>query len=382
MKHNIPNHFSYDFKLNLDKFPAKKSDRIALKLLIPGLLSALLLITIGIYELIKGQNPYDDKLVAEVIAPWFSLAFFDLVMILLGGWIIFALFSNYLRYKKVFCDGKKITMIYRNPQGRKTTIKEAIKKYQGVRFRVEFFQYGFITKNKYIIELFHDDFDKVAPLYISTSSKDIRNLWEYYARKLKLPQIIMTDEGFVKRDVKDIGKSLQQLDAENNIKYNFDFNAPLPSSISWVRKRDKSVIKNRKIRWDGYNILLLALCAIILTVFAVAYKTIILSPFKIGITLISCLMILYIVAKSLTKDKLVIKPRKIVIVHKTFFLSRKKDELMKDDIESIDVTLNPVSSRYFITIVGKDKTLIFGKKLPVDDLRWIKGFLMHDILKK
>ena len=91
---------------------------------------------------------------------------------------------------------------------------------------------------------------------------------------------------------------------------------------------------------------------------------------------------IFSVLKSLTKDKLVIKPKKIVIVHKTFFMSRKKYEIMKNEIETIEVAFNPVSERYFIAIIGCGKTVVFGKKLPVQDLQWIKKYLINDIIKK
>lgn len=380
MSHNAPDHFSYNFELNLEKIPAKRADRIALNLLLPGMLAAFFLIALGFYELVNGLNP--DKETLAIIHPWFNLTVFDLVLIGLGFWIIIMLPMSYFRYKKVFFDGKKITMIYRSPNGAKTTVKEALKKYQGVRLRIEFFQFGFINKNKYIIELYHNDPDKVAPLYISTKDKNIRQRWEYYARKLNLPAIIMTDEGLLAREIKDIGKPLQVLHQEGLIKNDFDFKAPLPNSISWVRKRDKSIIKNRQLKWDGYDLLVWLLIGIGLLFLIINYNAIRHSvPEIIGSVLLLAVMG-FAAFKSFTKDKLVIKPKKLVIVHKTFCLSRKNSEIMKDEIEMVDVAFNPLSERYFVSIVGGGKTLIFGKKLPIEDLRWVKRFLINDIIKK
>ena len=61
--------------------------------------------------------------------------------------------------------------------------------------------------------------------------------------------------------------------------------------------------------------------------------------------------------------------------------SRKKDELRKDKIEAIDVTFNPATERYFVAIASDEKTLVFGKKLPIDDLRWVKKFLINEVIK-
>jgi len=330
----------------------------------------------------KGSRPQDNSMVNDIIPAWFNITFFDCVMILLGIWIIITLLMNYFHYKKVFFDGKKVTMIYRSPFGAKTTVKENIKKYKGVRFRIEFFQFGFINKNKYIIELFHDDSEKIAPLYISTKEKNIRNVWEYYARQLNLPTVIDTDEGAIIREIKDIGKSLHELHEDGLLKNEFDFKEPLPATIAWVRKKDKSVIKNRKIRIDGYNVLVWFFVAVGALFLLTCYETILQRPVMIVFSLALLVIMIFAILKSLTKDKLVIKPKKIVIVHKTFFLSRKKYEIMKDEIETIDVAFNPVSERYFIAIIGCGKTVVFGKKLPIEDLRWIKKFLINDIVKK
>ena len=116
-----------------------------------------------------------------------------------------------------------------------------------MRFRIEFFQFGFLNKNKYIIELYHKNKNKIAPLYISTSDKKIRKMWEYYAKGLNLPALIMTDEGMVTRKVEDLDKSLRDLAQDGLIESKYDDRTPLPPSLALVRKRDKTVIKSRTL---------------------------------------------------------------------------------------------------------------------------------------
>lgn len=82
------------------------------------------------------------------------------------------------------------------------------------------------------------------------------------------------------------------------------------------------------------------------------------------------------------KDKIVIKPHKIIIVHKFMLFSRKNNELIKDDIESIDVAFTPATERYFVAISSDNKTMVFGKKLPIEDLRWVRQFLINDVVSK
>ena len=382
MKYNVPDHFSYNFELNLDKIPTKQPDRIAFKVLFPGILAAFFLIIIGIYELMSGSRPAEGSELAEKVPFWFNLTFFDFLIIFLGAWIIVKSFLTYFHYKKVFFDGKKITLIYRTPFGAKTTIKESLKKYVGVNFRVEFFQYGFITKNKYIIELYHQDADKIVPLYISTSGRNIRKIWADYAKKLQLNQLMLTDDGLVIRENKNIGKSIETLYKEKVIKDTFNLKKPLPSSIAWVRKADKSIIKSRKIRWDAYNFMFCV--GIVLTSLLLLINLKFLFQ-NTATTLFTCgllLFIAFLVLRLFTKDKIVIKPNKIIIIHKTFIFSRKKYEVSKEDIEAIDVAFSPVSERNFLAIIGREKTLVFGKKLPAKDLDWIREFLIHDIVKK
>ena len=378
MNYNVPDHFSYQFMLNLAKTPSKCADRISLKILFPGLIAALFLIMLGCYELLNGARPENDTL-----SPfWFNLTFFDSILILLGVWIICSLLLHYFRYKKVFFDGKKITMIYRSPFGSKTTVKESIKKYIGVRFRVEFFQFGFLNKNKYIIELYSDNLDKIAPLYISTKGHNIRKIWEEYARTLNLPQVITTDSGVAIRETKDLGKSLIQLHKEGSLKNEFDIKESIPTDITWVHKSDKEVIKNRKIHWDWYNILTLIGCVFCFLLFLAflpdAFRHISMLLLDASLFILTCLFII----RLFTKDKLIVKPHKLVIVHKTFMFSRKKYDVLKEDIQAVDIAYSPVAERYFLAIIGGDKTLVFGRRLSPETLRWIRDFVVNEIIKK
>ena len=65
----------------------------------------------------------------------------------------------------------------------------------------------------------------------------------------------MTDEGMAVRKVEDLDKSLRELAAQGLVENHYNSRAPLPPSLALVRKRDKTVIKTRKIIWDAYNII-------------------------------------------------------------------------------------------------------------------------------
>ncbi|MGN0914204.1 MAG: hypothetical protein ACI4OW_04845 [Alphaproteobacteria bacterium] len=389
---NAPDHFSHSYELKVDHRPTQKSDRIALRILYPGLLLGMALVILGVYEFfygfpakinIFGENVTDEPVYESLINPYF----FDAVVTLLGLGIIISLIFSYIRYKKVALDDKgNVIVVHRPVFGEKKTYKDKIKNYEGVRLRIEFFQFGMLNKNKYIIELYHKNSFKTIPLYISTSGKYIRKKWEYYARMLNMPTLIMTDEGMVSRDIEDLNKSIKEMAEKWHLANQFDDRAPLPPTIAYVRKADKTVIKARKIRWDAYNLIMWFCIFVLGSAFIMALTSYlnqeqernpwVLSGYAAGI-----LFVLALVYSLFRKDKIVIKREKIIIVHKFMLFSRKKDELRKDKIEAIDVTFNPATERYFVAIASDEKTLVFGKKLPIDDLRWVKKFLINEVIK-
>ena len=93
------------------------------------------------------------------------------------------------------------------------------------------------------------------------------------------------------------------------------------------------------------------------------------------------LLIAAALAMLFRREKLVIKKYKIVNVHKFMNYSRKKDEIAKTDIEAVDVAVNPATGRHYVAIISGAKTIIFGKKLPIEDLRWLKNFLLYEFSK-
>lgn len=389
-----PNHYSHSYQLSLEKLPTKKSDRIAMHILYPGLIFGAILIFLGIYELLNGlshsRTDFDALLEnggETIYQPFMSPTFFDIVIIFVGLGIVLSLFFSYIRYKKIFFDGQNVQIIYRPIFGAKKVYKEPLKNYEGVRFRIEFFQFGFLTKNKYIIELHHKNPVKTAPLYISTKDKNIRKIWEYYSKKLNKPAIVMTDEGIVSRKVEDLDKPLKQLVDEGININQYDDREPLPPTIAVVRKRDKTVIKARKIFWDAYNIIAW-MCLILfggLLLFAsFNYETIrtrFTTEFIMAVYVVGIFIIAISIFALFRKDKIIIKRDKIVIVHKFMLFSRKNNEIKKAMIEAVNVTVNPCTGRYFLAIVSDDRTAIFGKKIPIEDLRWVKKFLINEVVR-
>ena len=210
-------HYSHCFALKIDQLPTKNSDRIALRILYPGMLFGLLLAALGVFDLFSAYLPDEKSALSfsqQGVDTWFSPIFFDLVIFAVGIGIVFKLFAGYLCYRKIFFDGTNITIVDRAFGGKKTTYKEKLENYEGVQLRIEFFQFGFWNRNRYIIELRHKNLHKVAPLYISMNGRNIRKIWKDYAKKLNLPAIVFKNGDITKIDIEDLDKPLQTLAKE------------------------------------------------------------------------------------------------------------------------------------------------------------------------
>ena len=389
MHHNVPTHLSNRLELNYKKRDAFLTDRANLKLLLPGIVFGFLLFLLGIYEwnnVFRGGTeiipPSETVTYHSVFAVWF----FDLCFAVVGIGMVVTNILLYIRYNKYKFIGKKVTIIKRPILRDKLILQEDLKNYTGVRFRVEFLQSGFLTQNRYIVELYHPNPEKIVPLYLSTSAKGVRKKWKDYARAFKLPAMIDTDSGLKKIEIKNLNKSVAQLYKMGLLKDEYDQYDPLPDTISFVRKKDKMVLKVRKILWDAYNLLAwlaIALIAAIVLMIAAnpeVFKEVF-SSTMYSMIIAGILIIVVALQILFRKEKLVIKKHKIVNTHKYMLFSTKHNEIMKKDIEAIEVTQNPSTGRCFVSIISEDNTITFGAKMSIKDLQWIKRFLIHEIIR-
>lgn len=389
--HNIiPCHLSNKLEFNYKKREAFLTDRASLKFLLPGIVFGFLLFLLGVYEWFNVfENGGEELIPAGEIPdyrPVLAVWFFDLCFALVGIGMVVTNILLYIRYNKYKFVGKKVTIIKRPIFHDRLVCQEDLKNYTGVRFRVDFLQSGFLTQNRYVIELYHPNPEKIVPLYLSTSAKGVRKKWKEYAKQFKLPILIDTDEGMKSIELKNINKSVSQLYKLGIIKDTYDAYDPLPAAICFVRKKDKMVLKVRKILWDAYNILawlaILLIGAIVLMIlthletFKSTFAPTMYSMMVVGILIIAiALQILF------RKEKLVIKKHKIVNTHKYMLFSTKHNEILKKDIEAIEVTENPATGRFFVSIISDDNTITFGAKMAIKDLQWIKRFLIHEIVR-
>lgn len=390
MNNIVPSHLSNKLELNYKKRNSFLTDRANLKLLLPGIVFGFLLFLLGIYEWLNAFESGGEEIIpaADIPAyhPFLAVWFFDLCFVVVGLGMVITNIMLYIRYNKYKFNGKKVTIIKRPILRDKVILQEDLQNYTGVRFRVEFLQSGFLTQNRYVVELYHPNPEKIVPLYLSTSARGVRKKWKEYARLFKLPALINTDKGLKVIDLKNLNKSIGELYKLKLITDDYDDYDNLPAAISFARKKDKMVLKVRKVVWDAYN--LLAWLAIILIGAIVLMVLTNLDTFKqvfastlYSMSIIGIVIIVVAIQILFRKEKLVIKKQKIVNTHKYMLFSTKHNEIMKKDIEAIEVTENPATGRYFVSIISDDNTITFGTKMAIEDLQWIKKFLIHEIVK-
>lgn len=103
--------------------------------------------------------------------------------------------------------------------GKKIYWREFLNKYKGVLYRSEYHSGGKNSSSYtlYIVELYHDNKDRIVTLYESRSKQGIREKWENYARVLGLSALEKVEGKIVSRDVEDLDKSVADLVKEDKI---------------------------------------------------------------------------------------------------------------------------------------------------------------------
>ena len=394
MEFIAPDHYSYKFKFNIEKLPAVYTDKISLKLSLCGIFSGLLFVALGLFELVSyfmnlSNENYDfgtPSLMTEKELFLFRYSF-DSFILLFGLIIVSLSVAALLRKKIIFFDGDNIKITHKPLFGEEKIETEALYNYLGVLLKVEYYQFGLINRNRYIIELYHKEKNKKVPLYISTSGQDVRKIWEYYAEKLKMPALFMTDHGLVSRHHSELDKTLKSMSKRWQLDtvYNEEDNAP--GSLKYSVKSDRVILKEKRLFFDVYSvlsILAVALLSVLLIYSCLNYDVI---TEHIGLGWFVCLLVSGILTAVFSfisifcKDVLIINKHDLILGHNLTFLRMDIEFIPKDEIESVDIGHNPITDRYYLSITSRDKSMIFGKNMPIEDLRWIRGCLIREIVK-
>lgn len=377
---HVPDHFSSHLKFNLKKFPARVTDRSSCVKATLGLIFGALLLGLGFFEFlsfIKAEKHVEVSLLTVEI--------FSFIIILLGLGLIAGSVFSLNRYKHIFFDGKDFRITYAPTFGIKHHITESLDNYIGVRLRVLFIQTGLFNRNRYIIDLYHRDCDKIIPLYISTNNKNIRRIWEDYAKMLKMPALSVGDRGLVQREYTDLDKSLQELAACGKLPFIAGGKFPAPETLDIEEQKNATIIRPVGVYWDIFSSLFLfiAISAIFLLIAGGVYLSILGTaiPFKYwaaGVFLL--FIVIYYLTRLFRSYQLEISSQAVTITETLFNAPRKKDAISVKKIENIELSYNPTIDRYSLAVISDDHIITFGGRLPVNDLLWLKDFVIRKLV--
>ena len=390
MRKRLPRHLSYDYQLKLDEVPTKQADRLPLKVVMPAIIIGLFMALLACFELANGMYSTEGwayTLDENTRPPLFSHTTVDTAFVILGIGIIISAIVAHMRYKKIFFNGKTFSVDMKGVFGENELFKEFLRNYDGVRLRMEFFQFGILNKNKYIVELLHRDPDKTIPLYISTDATGIYQIWYYYAKRLNMPTVMDTDEGTVVREVSELDKSLREYLFAKGMTDLYCSQPKAPQDIVCLQKPDRTIIRPKKMFWSILSLLgafwlffyLLVLTGALLNYSKVErmigspIQTLIFFAVTIGLAL-------FFIGLMFKKDKIVLKDGKLILVHKILFLSGK-EYVNLSQIRDIQVVFNPAANRYYLAIITDDKMLAFGKSTPIEGLQWTRDFIIYEMTK-
>ncbi|MBR2273557.1 MAG: hypothetical protein IJ864_01820 [Alphaproteobacteria bacterium] len=378
---HVPDHFSTKLRFNLNKLPAVVTDRSSVLWGLLGFFSGILMLWLGIFELLSFlHTPQQDTTQSFLL-----LEFFAFIVILISLILISYSGFSFFRYKKFYFDGKEFQMIYRPSIGVKHKFCEPLENYIGVRLRILFVQSGLFNKNRYIIDLYHPDRDKIIPLYISTHAKNIRKIWESYARMFRLPALSIGDRGLVQRDYRDLDKSIKTLAEEGKLPFIAGGNFPAPESLIITEQANKTIIRSRGFYWDAFSatFLFLIFTALFCLLAGAVYFVILgaVMPFYywlLGGLLFVCL--LYFAVRLFSHYTIIINKLNLQIIEQAVGMIIHKGDISVQQIENVELSFNPTSGRYSLAVISDNSVLSFGSRLPVADLLWLKDFVIRKLI--
>ena len=161
-----------------------------------------------------------------------------------------------------------------------------------------------------------------------------------------------------------------------------------PESVKCKVKNNKTIVKEKHLFLDAYSIL-----ACLGTIFVSGIAAVMLYfhqtvlPFLgvwwfSGILAFCTAVILFSIVSIFSKDVLIVTKRDIILGHNIMFLRMDAEFLPKNQIEAVDVGHNPTTDRYYLSVISHNGSMIFGKNMPVEDLRWVRGYIIREIVKQ
>jgi len=391
MKSTFREHYGQKFRLNIDKLPTAATDRLSQLMLFFSAILGVMFFVLGAYLLnitnLSGTTDFEQYMTQSAIKvhTLISSEAFGLILLLMGVSIVVASAFYDLRFKKISFDGENITVKDYPLIGKPHSFSENISEFSGVRLRLKFCQYGLFRRNKFIIELYHKDPEKIVPLYISTNPKHIRTIWKDYALKLDLPPVHISEKGMVSHRTSDMDRSFTEVVKNWNLPKDFLLEKTHSKNFVCKQKDNKKMLKISRVILDLYstlNILTIVLLGSVLAYAFFNHHVIIhFIPLNAVLVLYALVLtlILYAYLTLVMRDIVLIHGRKLIVFRKILGFAFQDAVIPFTALRGIDIFLTPTTGRYALNLITERHTTTVFNKLSADDLRWIRGFLISQI---
>lgn len=260
---------------------------------------------------------------------------------------------------------------------------EPFSSYTGVSSREEYHSGG---KNSpsytlYIVELAHEDKEKVITLYSSKSQEGHRKIWEDYCRKLNLPAVEKDGDGYLKRDVEDLDKTVAELVQEGKIDVDFDPSQNIPQELSVRPEGDElAIIMNRKKSVVG---------GIIGLLFGLGFPGVFIwvgfftknGPIMFG--LVGVFILLAIIAGvtfgMLTKPCVRVSKERVTLCWVGRWGEMFPRSINSAEVESVKVYKKDGTAHDAVWLVSDANALSIGQGLQREALEWLKSCILKVI---
>ena len=380
---HIPDHFSSKFRFNLNKTRCSAIDRSSVIKSVSGLILGVLMLGLGFFELysfLKASKISQHSFVMVEI--------FSVIVIIISFGIISNSLKSLVRYKKLTFNGDSFSILYKPTFGIKHSFDVKLSEYIGVRLRVLFTQLGPFSINRYIIDLYNDDSNKIIPLYISFNKRNIRNIWEDYAKFFELPALSVGERGIIKRDYNDLNKSIIELSKEEKLPFIASGKFPNPDSIEIEETRNSTIIKQQKSFTKMFKFIALyyafaIACVFLLTTlyqdfYFASITSIFIKLLLLFIALLGTYTIFFFLAKP--SNSIEITDNKILFQQKIFDKKQHEVSINTDMLKDIVLSYNPKKDKYNLVFISDKKISFNIEQLPVNDLVWLKDFIIRKLI--
>lgn len=258
-----------------------------------------------------------------------------------------------------------------------TSWTEPFDRYRGVLSRSEYHSGG---KNSpsytlYIVELAHDEKQKIVRLYTSRSEAGHRKIWEEYCRKLKMSAVEKDGDGYIERSVEDLDKSAAELVREGKVDLAFDPRKNVPEHLQVVPEDDELVITvvRKKISLIG-ALLGLAIPSVFIYVGFFVKG----APFMFGIVGVFFLLVITAVMiwNAVTKEQIRVSVRGVNVCQLTPWGQTAGRQIKSNAIETVRVWKKDGTGAEAVWLAGDTATISVGQGLKREALEWLRDCIL------